>query len=477
MRIAVLGAGPCGLAAAWDLSLAGHTVTVIEREPRVGGLAATHRRGGYGFDLGGHRLIATSPRLLARVRDVLGDALLERERTSVIRMGGKTFRYPLELGDVVRNLAPPEAAVAIAGYLAGRLGSRPPDRSFEDWVTGRFGAPLYRRFFGPYTRKLWGMPPSRLAADWAAQRISIPSLGDVIRRLLGRGRGTPRTYARRYLYPRDGMGQLFEAIARRVERAGGRIQTAREPTGFRTARGRITAVEVATVSEAVEEVGEERVVIEADHVISTIPLPRLARLLPDGLDDADARAACSLRFRALRFLCVTLDRRELSPFTWQYVGDPRCIFTRIQEPRQRSPFAAPPGKTSMMLEIPCDAGDAVWTADDAPLLRRALADLRTLGLDVERDVTGVFSTRAEHAYPIYRIGYAAHRDRLLARIGRVPNLTTAGRQGLFRYVFMDAAMAMGFRAAARLDAGSPLGGRDALGYREDGDLLEVKSVA
>ena len=475
MRVIVLGAGPCGLAAAWELARGGHEVTVLEREPRVGGLAATHRRDGHCFDLGGHRLIASSPAILDRARDLLGDDLLARERSSVIRMGGRTFRYPLQLLDVARNLPPPEALLAVCGYIAERAragtGCRPPDRSFEDWVRARFGSPLYRRFFGPYTRKLWGIPPDRLSADWAAQRISLPSLGDVVRRLLGRGRGTPRTYAHRYLYPRLGMGQLFEAMAERARSLGARIELQTEPTELIGRAGRLASVRARGPE-------GEPVELPCDHVLSTIPLPVLARLLPLPLSPAETAALGGLRFRALRFLNVFLDRERLSPHTWQYVGDPRCIFTRIQEPKQRSPFAAPPGRTSMMLEVPCDEGDRVWEASDDALLARALADLRTLGIDVARQVRGCFSTRAAHAYPVYRIGYRAARDRLLARVARVPNLITAGRQGLFRYVFMDAAMAMGIRAAARIDAGTSERATDELlGVADEPRLLETQSIA
>ena len=60
-----------------------------------------------------------------------------------------------------------------------------PDTSFEDWVINRFGKKLYNTFFKDYTRKLWGIPPDKLSSDWAAERISLLNLWDVVLRLYG----------------------------------------------------------------------------------------------------------------------------------------------------------------------------------------------------------------------------------------------------------------------------------------------------
>jgi len=204
-RVVVLGGGACGMSAAWALVRAGAEVTVLEREPRAGGLCGTHERDGFRFDLGGHRFLTRSSSLLQLVEELLGDELLLRTRSSVVLNGGKKFRYPLELDDVLRQAGAIEGARALLSYFFAPRGS---DLSFEDWVTKRFGRRLYDRFFGPYTEKLWGIPPSQISADWAAQRISLLNLSDVFLRLLRLRRGDARTYARRYLYPRLGIGQI-----------------------------------------------------------------------------------------------------------------------------------------------------------------------------------------------------------------------------------------------------------------------------
>ena len=130
-----------------------------------------------------------------------------------------------------------------------------------------------------------------------------------------------------------------------------------------------------------------------------------------------------------------------------YVASGALRMSRIQEPKRRSPAMAPPGRTSIMLEIPCDVGDRIWEAPLASLQSEFQGELRSLGFHVD-DIVDAFSVRVEHGYPVYHLGYDRDRRELLHVVERFENVRTAGRQGLFRYVFMDAAMNMGVHAAA-----------------------------
>ena len=301
-------------------------------------------------------------------------------------------------------------------------------------------------FFGPYTEKLWGIPPSQISADWASQRISLLSLSDVIVRLLGLRRGGARTYARRYLYPRLGIGQIFERMAAVAERHGARFRLATRVTGLERARdGNVHAVRFCSAAHGDEE-------LRCDAVISTVALPLLARMLGGASLPSDvARAAGRLRFRAIRLVHLLLDRAEFSPHTWLYVSEPQYRIARIQEPRRRSPDMAPPGRTSLMLELPCDVGDELWNAGDDEVTARCLDELRALGFgDVGRDVAGHFSSFVAEGYPIYHLDYRRERERVLGYCGETPNVVSVGRQGAFRYVFMDTAMEMGVAAAEQL---------------------------
>lgn len=127
-----------------------------------------------------------------------------------------------------------------------------------------------------------------------------------------------------------------------------------------------------------------------------------------------------------------------------------------------------------MLEIPCQYGDATWTMPDAKLLDLVLDHLLKLRLDLRPYATECFSTFAEHAYPRMEIGYKNSVEPLHELIDRFDNLKTSGRQGLFKYIFMDTAMLMGRRWARQT-----FGAEADLPTDETCDetaLLEVQSV-
>ncbi|TPW32799.1 FAD-dependent oxidoreductase [Pararhizobium mangrovi] len=459
-RVVVIGAGPAGLTAALTLAERGVAVTVLERGAAIGGLAGTTtfkgRAGTYRFDYGGHRFITHNESLLKLVEELLGDDLLTAQRRSVIRLGGRVYEYPLSLANLVKN-APAGMMAGVArdlGAMAMKRERRTGD-SFANWIESRFGRTLYRTFFEGYTRKLWGIEPDDLSADWAEQRISLVDLREVARLLLpGAGKG-PRTYARSYRYPRHGFGVIFERLAARLERAGASLHAGVTVTGLAARDGQIHAVETDDGAFA------------CDAVISTVPLPAMVRLT-----GGESR----LRFRGLRFFNMAMAVENVSPFTWQYLSDPDMIATRLQEPKRRSPEMAPPGMSSLMLEIPCDPGDDLWTMTDDALFPRIAADLERLGIDPALATGEMFSVRAPNAYPLMAIGYEAERQRAFTHLARFENLVQCGRQGTFRYVFTDAAMEMGQMAGEALIAGDDR--RAAIhDHRNERTVIETESIA
>jgi protoporphyrinogen oxidase len=461
MHVVMLGGGACGMSAALELVRNGARVTVLEREPRVGGLCGTHEHSGFRFDFGGHRFITGNPAIDALVRELVGEDLLDRERSSVVLNGGKSYRYPLQLDEVVRKYGAVQGGRAMLSYLgaAVRQRVRPhPEVSFRDWVTNRFGAELYGTFFGPYTEKLWGIAPETISADWASQRISLPSLADVAMRLVGLARPSVRTYARRYRYPRFGIGEIFERCAKEIERRGGSVETGAEVLGLDVMAKRVRAVRYR------DERGDHE--LACDSVISSISLPTLVRMLgpmPRSVEQSAGR----LRFRGIRLLNVLLDGPPISPHTWMYVSEPEFLMARIQQPVHRSPDMAPVGASSLMLEIPCEPGDEIWSSPDQAIYDRCLDDLRHLGFDGIRSRTReYFSTYVREGYPIYHLGYDDDRRHALGHLEDFDGIVTCGRQGAFRYIFMDTAMEMGIEAARAVTGRHRGGGVSELGRTE-----------
>src|SRR5919206_4151991 len=179
--VAIIGAGPAGLTAAYLLSKEQVPVTVLEADPQyVGGLARTVRHNGFHFDIGGHRFFSKSKEIEDLWTEILPRDMLERPRSSRIYYRGKFFSYPLRAGEAFFKLGPLESLRCLASYVKARLFPVAAPKNFEDWVTNQFGRRLFRIFFKTYTEKVWGMDCREISADWAAQRIKGLSLGKAI---------------------------------------------------------------------------------------------------------------------------------------------------------------------------------------------------------------------------------------------------------------------------------------------------------
>lgn len=474
-KVVILGGGPCGLSAAWELSAnSDFDVVVLEKDSRPGGLCITNERNGYRFDLGGHRFISKNQELVDNVCEMMGEQLLTSERKSIILMGGKEFKYPLAARDILLNMDLWTNLKAFINYLIKSCSKRfrnNGDDSFEDWVVNRFGKTLYDIFFGPYTEKLWGVSPKQISSDWASQRISLLNLGDVLLRLFRLKGGTPRTYAQRYFYPKRGIGQMFDMMSDVISLNGGEI--------FYNAEVKKVNVEDTEAKTVTFDINGKSETIDCDFVISTIPLPDIVAVLcKTGLNGLKQHTEM-LKFRGVRFMNIMVDRTDISQNTWMYVSEKKHLMTRIQEPKRRSPFSAPDGKTSVMLEIPCDVGDGVWTANDDDIFSRCVLDLSDLGIDIKDKVIDYFSTYVTHGYPVYSLNYDLHRTKLLNFVHSFDNLLTCGRQGTFRYIFMDTAMEMGIAAARRLKEEQGMAREkreDICSLRSEKRLLETAAV-
>ena len=188
--VAIIGAGPAGLTAAYQLTKLGYSVTVIEKDPvYVGGISRTVEHDGFRFDIGGHRFFSKSKEVVDLWNEILPDDFIERPRMSRIYYEGKFYSYPLRGFEALMNLGIWRSAMCMLSYAKAKAFPTKDPRSFEQWVVNQFGHKLYSIFFKTYTEKVWGMPCDEMSADWAAQRIKGLSLGgaviDGLKRSLG----------------------------------------------------------------------------------------------------------------------------------------------------------------------------------------------------------------------------------------------------------------------------------------------------
>ncbi|HVT48560.1 MAG TPA: NAD(P)/FAD-dependent oxidoreductase [Vicinamibacterales bacterium] len=437
--VVVAGAGPAGLAAAHTLLRLGRRSTVIERQSAVGGLSRTEQYRGYRFDIGGHRFLTQVPEVEALWHEVMGRDLLRVRRLSRIHYDGRFFDYPLSPSNLARNIGPIEGLRIAGSYARARVTRTGREETFEDWVTSRFGARLYRTFFKTYTEKVWGVPCTEIRADWAAQRIRNLSLWTAVRGMVTGARDV-KSLAGEFLYPRLGPGQMWERFASIIRDGGSDVQLGAEITRVHVPNGRVAAV-------TVRRDGVERE-LPAPALITSIPLSRLVAIIDAPVPTAVSHAAASLAYRDFIVVNLIVRQAELFPDNWIYVHTPDVSVGRIQNYKNWSADLVPDqSRTCLGMEYFCTVGDALWQRSDAELLEQARREIGVLGLARSEDVEDGCVIRERRAYPVYDADYQAHVATIRGWLNGIGGLYTVGRNGMHRYNNQDHAMLTGMLAA------------------------------
>jgi len=457
-NVAVIGAGPAGLTAAYQLTKADIDVTVLEADPQyVGGISRTARYKGFHFDIGGHRFFSKSKEVEELWSEILPDDMLDRPRSSRIFYNDSFFDYPLKAGEALSKLGIFESTRCVLSYLKAQVFPTKNPKSFQDWVTNQFGSRLFNIFFKTYTEKVWGMSCKEISADWAAQRIKGLSLKSAIlnavwKKKPGKRGQVIKTLIGTFRYPRLGPGMLWEACAEKIKAVGGVIEMGRKVVGLHYDENRRL-----WVVNHVGADGEFRQ-ITAEHVVSSAPMKQLVHGISPQTTEATRHAADKLRYRD--FLTVSLVLKDKNQFTdnWIYIHDPKVKVGRIQNFKSWSPEMIPdPTLNCYGLEYFCFEGDGLWNATDEELVALAKKELAQIGLAKEEDVIDGCVVRQPKAYPVYDDDYAKHVDTIRTELAeRFPNLHLVGRNGMHKYNNQDHAMMTAMLAAENIKAGRQL---------------------
>jgi protoporphyrinogen oxidase len=445
-RVVVIGAGPAGLTAAYELTRFDLRPTVLEKGSTVGGLARTESYKGFHFDLGGHRFFTRVDEINRLWHDVLGADLLRRPRLSRIYYQGRFFYYPLRAMNAVWGLGPWQGVRLLLSYARWQLVPYPREDTFEHWVTNRFGRRLFLTFFKTYTEKVWGIPCSELKAEWAAQRIKDLSLRTVLLRMCRRPRNAIRTLIGEFHYPRLGPGMMWRAVQRAVEDGGGVVRLNADVLRVQRAGGRIERVAVSGNG------GEE--VVAGDAFLSSMPVTEFLMKLDPPPPPAVLAAARRLRHRDFLTVLLIVKRADVFPDNWIYVHDPEVRVGRIQNFKNWSPDMVPdPGKSSLGLEYFCTEGDELWRLADDQLIELGTRELERVGLVAGVEVEDGCVVRVPKSYPIYDSGYREALAAVRAFVDGLENFQTIGRNGLHRYDNQDHAMLTGMLAVRNVVLG------------------------
>ena len=368
--VAIIGAGPAGLTAAYLLTKQGYSVTVIEKDPvYVGGISRTVELDGFRFDIGGHRFFSKSQQVVDLWNEILPDDFIQRPRMSRIYYEGKFYSYPLRAFEALWNLGVWRSTLCMASFAKARLFPNRNVRSFQDWTVNAFGHKLFSIFFKTYTEKVWGMPCDEMSADWAAQRIKGLSLWgavvDGLKRSLGFNKKpndgmATKTLLETFRYPRLGPGMMWEAARDRVVEGGNQVLMAHSFKRLEQEPG-------SDGWRLVAEGPQGDVVINAAHVISSAPMRELAARvhpLPATLPEA-----MDLKYRDFLTVALMVKGEDIFPDNWIYIHAPEVRLGRIQNFKNWSPDMVPdPRKTSLGMEYFCTEGDELWSLPDGDLI-------------------------------------------------------------------------------------------------------------
>ena len=475
-RIAIIGAGPAGLTAAYLLVKAGNfNVTVFEKDPfYVGGISRTEAYKGYHFDIGGHRFFSKSQAVEDFWTEILGAELLERPRSSSIYYNKKLFAYPLVAAEALRKLGLWEAVLCMLSYLRSKVFPVRQPLNFEQWVSNQFGKRLFRIFFKTYTEKVWGIPCSEISADWAAQRIKGLSLSSAVRNALFPAKNKTKdasvikTLIDAFRYPKYGPGQMWETCRTKAEALGVKVEMNAPVTQL--------LFDDAT---QLWQVGHQDQWMSGhfDYVISTAPLQQLVGGIKNNLPQNVVDAAKKLAYRD--FITVVLMLKDEQRFTenWMYIHDPGVKVGRVQNFKSWSPFMVPdPAMACYGLEYFCFEGDGLWNSSNAELVALATKEMETLGLIAAGTVTDSYVVRQPKAYPVYDQHYQQHIDTIKAGLQQLPGLILTGRNGMHKYNNQDHSMMTAMLAVKNIVAGNTIYdlwkvNQDAE-YHEDGGMAD-----
>jgi protoporphyrinogen oxidase len=500
-RVLIIGAGPAGLTAAYELACAGVSdVVVLEATSEVGGLSRSVNYKGNRIDIGGHRFfsksdwvmnwwlqmlpLAAAPALSQELqlayqgmRRALPQAptasesdsqvMLVRRRLSRIYFEGKFFDYPLKADfETAFKLGLWRCATFAASYAWSKLFPRRPERSLEDFFVNRFGARLYRQFFQEYTEKVWGTRCDQISAQWGAQRVKSLSIGTALRHALLKlfrrradefGAAQQTSLIERFLYPKYGPGLMWEVAAERLQERGVKIVFDATVKGIEQGDGRIRAVR------AVGREGVERR-YEADCFVSTMPVRELVLGLSPEAPQRPREVAAGLEYRDFVIVGLLLRRLartpegsgplNLVPDNWIYVQEPGVKVGRLQVFNNWSPYLVADQNTVWIgMEYFCSEGDELWESSDDELKQLGLREMQQLRLAHPEDQLDSVVIRMPKAYPGYFGTYGSF-DELRGYLDTFPNLFLAGRNGMHRYNNQDHSMLSARRAVEAILAGS-----------------------
>lgn len=439
-KIAIIGAGPAGLTAAYMLCKNGFDVSLFEASNEVGGMAKTIKLWDQLVDLGPHRFFSNNRRVNTLWLEMTGTQYSMVNRLTRIYYKDTFFNYPLKAFNALFGLGLFQSIICVFSYLKVKIFPLKNDNTFDLWVINRFGKKLYNIFFKSYSEKLWGIPCSQLDADFATQRIKKLSLYEAIKASLLGSKGTEhKTLVDEFAYPHMGAGVVYETMLTKIKKMGGKVFL----------NTLVYSVQPALDNNLTKITLSSKKTIKFDHIVSTMPISLLVKQM--GAPKYICDHASKLKFRNTILVYLQIKNNNLFPDQWIYIHASNLKMGRITNFKNWVPSINKKNKkTILCLEYWCYEKDSLWTSKDEDLISLARNEIYKTKLVPTNSVIKGHVVRVPKCYPVYEKKYKTHLLPIENFLSSKKNLSVIGRYGAFKYNNQDHSILMGILAAENI---------------------------
>jgi len=436
IQLDILGGGVAGLSVGYFARKHNLPFTVYEASPNPGGNAVTFQVGDYLFDSGAHRLHDKDSFSTTEIQTLLGPALKRIHAPSQIHDRGNWIDFPLSPWNLLKRLGPHVFVKAGFEVIGTKFGPRAPGGSFESFALNTYGRTIAERFLLNYSEKLWGRPCHELSPRISGKRLEGLNLKTFfIETLLGE-RSKTKHLDGAFLYPDHGIGMIADGMAKFC--GPGNVRTQSSITRVLHREGRITEIEINGATRH-----------KAGHVVTTIPLDLFIGMLDPAPPAEIQRLASALRYRHVVLTAFVVHKPRLGRNASTYFPAKEFPFTRIYEPKQRSPRMSPSDTTMLVAEIACDTNDPIWSMSEEELRALVEPHLLRIGWCSKQELGDMTARRMPHAYPVQSLDVETSVRRIHDYCAGFANLEISGRNGCFSYIHLHDLLRLAREIVAR----------------------------